>query len=90
MIGIAVSNILGQPLQLLSGVDKLGIASSAHGHMSKGVATLSMDKITIQIRHRQIAAAITSEEQLLHLGCLVLLLAIICFDLAMTTKQRER
>ncbi|KAF5183513.1 calcium-dependent lipid-binding family protein, partial [Thalictrum thalictroides] len=37
-----VSNIqkdlLSQPLQLLSGVDILGNASSALGHMSKGVA----------------------------------------------------
>ncbi|XP_048235070.1 uncharacterized protein LOC8261314 isoform X2 [Ricinus communis] len=57
MISIAVSNIkkdlLGQPLQLLSGVDILGNASSALGHMSKGVAALSMDKKFIQGRQRQ-------------------------------------
>ncbi|KAJ6726583.1 hypothetical protein OIU79_004678 [Salix purpurea] len=57
MIGIAVSNIkkdlLRQPLQLLSGVDILGNASSALGHMSKGVAALSMDKKFIQSRQRQ-------------------------------------
>ncbi|MED6143445.1 hypothetical protein PIB30_006397 [Stylosanthes scabra] len=48
MVSMAVSNIrkdlLGQPLQLLSSVDILGNASSALGHMSKGVAALSMDK----------------------------------------------
>ncbi|MFS7909478.1 putative vacuolar protein sorting-associated protein [Helianthus anomalus] len=53
----AVSNItkdiLSQPLQLLSGVDILGNASSAFGHMSKGVAALSMDKKFIQSRQRQ-------------------------------------
>uniref|UniRef100_A0A6N2LUY9 PH domain-containing protein n=1 Tax=Salix viminalis TaxID=40686 RepID=A0A6N2LUY9_SALVM len=58
MIGIAVSNIkkdlLRQPLQLLSGVDILGNASSALGHMSKGVAALSMDKKFIQSRQRQV------------------------------------
>ncbi|KAL5782083.1 hypothetical protein ACOSP7_007112 [Xanthoceras sorbifolium] len=57
MISNAVSNIkkdlLGQPLQLLSGVDILGNASSALGHMSKGVAALSMDKKFIQSRQRQ-------------------------------------
>ncbi|KAL1372338.1 hypothetical protein AAHE18_01G196400 [Arachis hypogaea] len=57
MISMAVSNIrkdlLGQPLQLLSGVDILGNASSALGHMSKGVAALSMDKKFIQSRMRQ-------------------------------------
>ncbi|KDP27978.1 hypothetical protein JCGZ_19058 [Jatropha curcas] len=57
MISIAISNIkkdvLGQPLQLLSGVDILGNASSALGHMSKGVAALSMDKKFIQSRQRQ-------------------------------------
>ncbi|WOH07393.1 hypothetical protein DCAR_0726823 [Daucus carota subsp. sativus] len=46
-------DILGQPLQLLSGVDILGNASSALGHMSKGVAALSMDKKFIQSRQRQ-------------------------------------
>ncbi|KAK9053434.1 hypothetical protein SSX86_030068 [Deinandra increscens subsp. villosa] len=53
----AISNItkdlLSQPLQLLSGVDILGNASSAFGHMSKGVAALSMDKKFIQSRLRQ-------------------------------------
>ncbi|XP_035834787.1 uncharacterized protein LOC110887015 isoform X3 [Helianthus annuus] len=53
----AISNItkdiLSQPLQLLSGVDILGNASSAFGHMSKGVAALSMDKKFIQGRQRQ-------------------------------------
>ncbi|KAI3743657.1 hypothetical protein L1987_61368 [Smallanthus sonchifolius] len=48
----AISNItkdiLSQPLQLLSGVDILGNASSAFGHRSKGVAALSMDKKFIQ------------------------------------------
>ncbi|MBA0696732.1 hypothetical protein Goshw_014689 [Gossypium schwendimanii] len=57
MISNAVSNIkkdlLGQPLQLLSGLDILGNASSALGHMSKGVAALSMDKKFIQSRQRQ-------------------------------------
>ncbi|KAE9602547.1 putative vacuolar protein sorting-associated protein [Lupinus albus] len=57
MISMATSNIqkdlLGQPLQLLSGVDILGNASSALGHMSKGVAALSMDKKFIQSRQRQ-------------------------------------
>lgn len=59
MISIAYSNIkkdlLGQPLQLLSGVDILGNASSALGHMSKGVAALSMDKKFIQGRQRQVS-----------------------------------
>lgn len=53
----AISNItkdlLSQPLQLLSGVDILGNASTAFGHMSKGVAALSMDKKFIQSRQRQ-------------------------------------
>jgi vacuolar protein sorting-associated protein 13A/C len=53
----AISNIkkdlLSQPLQLLSGVDILGNASSALGHMSKGVAALSMDKKFINSRQRQ-------------------------------------
>ncbi|KAI4344734.1 hypothetical protein L6164_011925 [Bauhinia variegata] len=57
MVSMAISNIrkdlLGQPLQLLSGVDILGNASSALGHMSKGVAALSMDKKFIQSRQRQ-------------------------------------
>ncbi|XP_062178337.1 uncharacterized protein LOC133883124 isoform X2 [Alnus glutinosa] len=57
MISIAISNIrkdlLSQPLQLLSGVDILGNASSALGHMSKGVAALSMDKKFIQSRQKQ-------------------------------------
>lgn len=58
MISMAISNIrrdlLGQPLQLLSGVDILGNASSALGHMSEGVAALSMDKKFIQSRQRQV------------------------------------
>ena len=58
MISIAISNIrkdlLGQPLQLRSGVDILGNASSALGHMSKGMAALSMDKKFIQSRQRQV------------------------------------
>ncbi|KAK1425949.1 hypothetical protein QVD17_14616 [Tagetes erecta] len=53
----AISNIrkdlLSQPFQLLSGVDILGNASSAFGHMSKGVATLSMDNTFIQSRQSQ-------------------------------------
>ncbi|XP_010266663.1 PREDICTED: uncharacterized protein LOC104604129 isoform X2 [Nelumbo nucifera] len=57
LISSAISNIqkdlLGQPLQLISGVDILGNASSALGHMSKGVAALSMDKKFIQSRQRQ-------------------------------------
>ncbi|KAL8152479.1 LOW QUALITY PROTEIN: hypothetical protein V2J09_010239 [Rumex salicifolius] len=57
IISNATSNIqkdlLSQPLQLLSGVDILGNASSALGHMSKGVAALSMDKKFIQGRMRQ-------------------------------------
>lgn len=57
IISNASSNIqkdlLSQPLQLLSGVDILGNASSALGHMSKGVAALSMDKKFIQGRQRQ-------------------------------------
>lgn len=58
MVSIAISNIrkdlLSQPLQLLFGVDILGNASSALGHMSKGVAALSMDKKFIQSRQRQV------------------------------------
>uniref|UniRef100_A0A175YPS3 Uncharacterized protein n=1 Tax=Daucus carota subsp. sativus TaxID=79200 RepID=A0A175YPS3_DAUCS len=46
-------DLLSQPLQLLSGVDILGNASSALGHMSKGVAALSMDKKFIQNRQKQ-------------------------------------
>ncbi|KAM7278379.1 hypothetical protein ACFE04_005513 [Oxalis oulophora] len=57
MINNVTSNmtkdLLGQPLRLLSGVDILGNASSALGHMSKGVAALSMDKKFIQSRQRQ-------------------------------------
>ncbi|GMH18990.1 hypothetical protein Nepgr_020831 [Nepenthes gracilis] len=57
VINNAISNIrkdlLSQPLQLLSGLDILGNASSALGHMSKGVAALSMDKKFIQSRQRQ-------------------------------------
>ncbi|MED6210795.1 hypothetical protein PIB30_067487 [Stylosanthes scabra] len=57
MVSMAVSNIrkdlLGQPFQLLSSVDILSNASSALGHMSKGVAALSMDKKFIQSRMRQ-------------------------------------
>ncbi|XP_010679516.3 uncharacterized protein LOC104894866 isoform X2 [Beta vulgaris subsp. vulgaris] len=57
IISNATSNVqkdlLSQPLQLLSGVDILGNASSALEHMSKGVAALSMDKKFIQSRQRQ-------------------------------------
>ncbi|KAK1380403.1 Calcium-dependent lipid-binding family protein [Heracleum sosnowskyi] len=57
LISNAISNVkkdlLSQPLQLLSGVDILGNASSALGHMSKGVAALSMDKKFIQNRQKQ-------------------------------------
>lgn len=58
LISSAVSSIqkdlLSQPLQLLSGVDILGNASSALGHMSKGMAALSMDKKFIQSRQKQV------------------------------------
>lgn len=57
LIASAISNfrkdLLSKPLQLLYGVDILGNASSALGHMSKGVAALSMDKKFIQSRQRQ-------------------------------------
>uniref|UniRef100_A0A1D1XLD7 Vacuolar protein sorting-associated protein 13C n=2 Tax=Anthurium amnicola TaxID=1678845 RepID=A0A1D1XLD7_9ARAE len=57
LVAAAKSNIqkdlLSQPLQLLSGVDILGNASSALGHMSKGMAALSMDKKFIQSRQKQ-------------------------------------
>ncbi|XP_044499300.1 uncharacterized protein LOC123220770 isoform X3 [Mangifera indica] len=57
MTNIALVNLkkdlLGQPLQLLSSLDILGNASNALGHMSKGVAALSMDKKFIQNRQRQ-------------------------------------
>ncbi|KAJ6809713.1 uncharacterized protein M6B38_135830 [Iris pallida] len=57
LISTAISNIqkdiLSQPLQLLSGVDILGNASSALSNMSKGVAALSMDKKFIQSRQRK-------------------------------------
>ncbi|CAH9120434.1 unnamed protein product [Cuscuta epithymum] len=57
LVGNAIANVkkdlLSQPLQLLSGVDILGNASSALGHMSKGVAALSMDKKFIQSRQKQ-------------------------------------
>ncbi|CAL9040995.1 unnamed protein product [Musa banksii] len=46
-------DLLTQPLQLLSGVDILGNASSALSNMSKGVAALSMDKKFIQSRQKQ-------------------------------------
>lgn len=59
IISNATSNVqkdlLSQPLQLLSGVDILGNASSALEHMSKGVAALSMDKKFIQSRQRQVS-----------------------------------
>ncbi|KAF9594340.1 hypothetical protein IFM89_030469 [Coptis chinensis] len=62
LISTAFSNVqkdlLSQPLQLLSGVDILGNASSALGHMSKGVAALSMDKKFIQSRQRQESKAV--------------------------------
>ncbi|XP_015689233.1 uncharacterized protein LOC102707936 [Oryza brachyantha] len=57
LVSSAISNIqkdiLSQPLQLLSGVDILGNASSALSNMSKGIAALSMDKKFIQGRMRQ-------------------------------------
>ncbi|BAF08745.2 Os02g0470400 [Oryza sativa Japonica Group] len=57
LMSSAMSNIqkdiLSQPLQLLSGVDILGNASSALSNMSKGIAALSMDKKFIQGRMRQ-------------------------------------
>ncbi|XP_078179744.1 uncharacterized protein LOC144573852 isoform X2 [Carex rostrata] len=46
-------DLLTQPLQLLSGVDILGNASSALSNMSKGIAALSMDKKFIQSRQKQ-------------------------------------
>ncbi|XP_024542530.1 uncharacterized protein LOC9648284 isoform X1 [Selaginella moellendorffii] len=46
------NDMLSQPLKLLSGVDLLGNASSALGHMSKGVAALSMDKKFIRSRQK--------------------------------------
>ena len=51
-------DLLSQPLQLLSGVDILGNASSALGHMSRGVAALSMDKKFMQSRQRQVCTRI--------------------------------
>ena len=58
LMNAAISNIqkdlLSQPLQLLSGVDILGNASSALSNMSKGIAALSMDKKFIQDRMRQV------------------------------------
>lgn len=58
LMSSAMSNIqkdiLSQPLQLLSGVDILGNASSALSNMSKGIAALSMDKKFIQGRMRQV------------------------------------
>lgn len=63
LIGSAIANIkkdlLSQPLQLLSGLDILGNASSALGHMSKGVAALSMDKKFIQSRQKQVHQRLT-------------------------------
>lgn len=50
------NDILSQPLMLLTGVDILGNASSALGHMSKGVAALSMDKKFIRSRQKQVVA----------------------------------
>lgn len=47
------NDLLSQPFQLLSGLDVLGNASSALGHMSKGVAALSMDPTFIRARQRQ-------------------------------------
>ena len=45
-------DVLSHPLLLLSGVDILGNASSALGHMSKSVAALSMDKKFIKSRQK--------------------------------------
>ncbi|KAL2613699.1 hypothetical protein R1flu_025391 [Riccia fluitans] len=47
------NDVLSQPFALLSGVDILGNASTAFGHMSKGVAALSMDKKFIRSRQKQ-------------------------------------
>ncbi|KAL3679175.1 hypothetical protein R1sor_022131 [Riccia sorocarpa] len=47
------NDVLSQPFSLLSGVDILGNASTAFGHMSKGVAALSMDKKFIRSRQKQ-------------------------------------
>jgi hypothetical protein len=67
----AISNIqkdlLSQPLQLLSGVDILGNASSALSNMSKGIAALSMDKKFIQSRMRQVCFFHFLFSKLLHL-----------------------
>jgi vacuolar protein sorting-associated protein 13A/C len=49
------SDVLSKPLALLSGVDLLGNASSALGHMSRNVAALSMDKKFIRQRTRQVS-----------------------------------
>lgn len=58
LLAAAVSSIrndvLSQPFALLSGVDLLGNASTAFGHMSKGVAALSMDKKFIRSRQKQV------------------------------------
>lgn len=51
-------DLLAQPLQLLSGVDILGNASSALSNMSKGIAALSMDKKFIQGRQKQVFSPI--------------------------------
>lgn len=70
IISNATSNVqkdlLSQPLQLLSGVDILGNASSALEHMSKGAAAISMDKKFIQSRQRQVCMIYV------HVICLVL------------------
>jgi hypothetical protein len=64
LMNAAISNIqkdlLSQPLQLLSGVDILGNASSALSNMSKGIAALSMDKKFIQGRMRQVQSCFLS------------------------------
>lgn len=77
LVSNAISNIkkdiLSQPLQLLSGVDILGNASSALGHMSKGVAALSMDKKFIQSRQRQVRSY-----PILETPWMLFILAILC------------
>jgi len=71
-------DLLTQPLQLLSGVDILGNASSALSNMSKGIDALSMDKKFIQSSQKQVCVlclfikrfsyCIVPEQVLLNLG----------------------
>jgi vacuolar protein sorting-associated protein 13A/C len=48
------NDLLGQSLSLLTGMDVLGNASSTLGHLSKGVAALSMDNKFINNRQTQV------------------------------------